>query len=80
MCSVYADLIVGRGIDIDDPWPWGPWMSQTGRWACPLLCVTFDLLQLLFGACQEVKGEAMAVNKADYTCADCGAGGKATKM
>ena len=32
-----------------------------------LLCVTFDPWQLLPRACEEVKGEAMAVNEADYT-------------
>ena len=60
-------LPVRRGID--GPcmlWLWGPCMSRTGRWARPLLCVTFDLWQLLPGACHEVKGEAMAVNEADY--------------
>ena len=29
--------------------------------------MTFDLWQLLPGACSEVKGEAMSVNEADYT-------------
>ena len=42
-------------------------MPRTKRWACPLLCVTFDPWQLLLGACQEVKGEAMAVNEAKHT-------------
>ena len=39
----------------------GPWMLQTGWWACPLLSVPLAV------ACQEVKREAMAVNEADYT-------------
>ena len=39
-------------------------MSQIGRWAFPLLYVTFDPWLLLLGACQEVKSEAMA---ASYT-------------
>ena len=38
-----------------------------------LLGVTFDLCQLLPGACQEIKSEAMA--RLDY-----GTGGKATKV
>ena len=46
---------------------WGPWMSRDGRWACPPSCVTFDPSQVLPWAWQEVKGEAMAVNEADYT-------------
>ena len=57
-------------------------MRPTKRWACPQLCVTFDPRQLLLGARQEVKGEAMAVNEAKYTslCVDCVAGGKARKV
>ena len=37
--------------------------------------VTFDPWQLLLGACQEVKGEAMAVNEANYTSV-CGLWGR----
>ena len=32
-----------------------------------LLCVTFDPWQWLLGVCQEVKGEAVAVNEAKHT-------------
>ena len=35
--------------------------------------VTFNHRQVLPGAWQEVKGEAMAVNEADYNSKDCGA-------
>ena len=47
-------------------------MSRTGRWAYPLLYMTFDPWQVILGVCQEVKGE--------YTSVDCGAGGKASKV
>ena len=56
-------------------------MSRMGRWAGPMLCVTFDPWQLLPGACQEVKVEAMAVNEGDYTSVcRLGAGEKAMKV
>ena len=68
MC-VYAGLIVSGWVWHRRPLLrlWGLHMSRTKRWACPLLGVTFDPCQLLLGACQEVKGEAMAVNEANYT-------------
>ena len=44
---------------------WGTWRCRDDRWACPLSDVTFDPHQALPGAWQ-VKGEAMAVNEAEY--------------
>ena len=67
MCSVRVCvlfLLVGCGIV-------GPCSTietcHNNRWAYPPSNVTFDPHELLPGACQEVKDEAMAVNEADYT-------------
>ena len=46
---------------------WGMWMSRDLRWACPQSRVTFDPIQVVQWAWQEVKGEAMAAYEADYT-------------
>ena len=45
----------------------GPAYAADEEVGVSLLCVTFDPWQLLLGACQEVKGEAMAVNEAKHT-------------
>ena len=46
----------------------GSSMVRTGRWVCPPSGVTFDLAHVLPWAWQEVKGEAVSVNEADYRC------------
>ena len=45
----------------------GPQPGRDDRWACSPSGVTSDPCQMPWWAWQEVKGEAMAVNEADYT-------------
>ena len=45
----------------------GPQLGRDDRWACPPSGVTSDPSQVHWWAWQEVKGEAMTVNEADYT-------------
>ena len=45
----------------------GPRLRRGDMWACSLPGVTFDYCQVARWAWQEVKGEAVAVNEADYT-------------
>ena len=46
---------------------WGPQPGRGDRWAFLLSGVIFVPRQVPWWAWQEVKGEAMAVNEADYT-------------
>ena len=41
---------------------WGARLGRGDRWACPGFGVTFEPRQVVVGAWQEVKGEAMPVN------------------
>ena len=58
---------VGRGICGPMLHLWGPQPWRDDKWACPPSGVTSDPCQVPWWAWQEVKGEAMAVNEADYT-------------
>ena len=78
-----ALLPVGRGID--GPYRAsalgsGPWTSRTGRWACPLLRVNFDLFPGRVGRSKVRPWQLMRSRQATPVCADCGTGGKATKV
>ena len=47
---------------------WGAQRVCGNRWSCPQSGVTFDPRDALPGAWQEVKGKAMLVVEADYSC------------
>ena len=67
VCACFNAGFIGSG------WAWhlrahvGPTTVTCDRWACPPSGVTSDPCQVPWWAWQEVKGEAMAVNEADYT-------------